>query len=367
VLAGLLIALTCLAVGVATVATRRLRSVRRRCAAMADEAARAVATAPGAERAAVDALLAAAPTPVIRFGADGAVIARNPASLVAFGGGPPPPELVAAVTAVLTGEAALDTEITITEPVRRRFETHVRRNDGGALALLADATGAGDFREARRLFSAAVSHELRTPLARILGLVETISLTTRESEREELIALTEVEIDNMRRLIDDMLLLAALDGGVAGGGETADAGAAAEAVVGDRLARRSGRGRDLRAEAARGLRVAVPRRLLETVVGNLVDNALRHAGPQAAVRVDVAPVGDGVEIVVSDDGVGISPEHLPHVFERFYRAEASRVGPGTGLGLAVVKHIVEAHGGRVAATSLAGEGTSVRLVLPRSA
>ena len=66
-----------------------------------------------------------------------------------------------------------------------------------------------------------------------------------------------------------------------------------------------------------------------------------------------------------DTGVGISPEHLPHVFERFYRGEASRAGPGTGLGLAVVKHIVEAHGGRVAADSRPGAGTTVRLTLPR--
>ncbi len=357
------------AIGVVIVAVvlGRLRAARTRCTAL--EAQLALAGAPSAGDSgldAMDALLVAAPTPVIRFGADGTVVSRNAAAIVAFGDGPPAPELAAAVAEVLAGRAAVDTEIDISEPIRRRFETHVRRDAHGAVAMLADATAAGDFREARRLFSAAVSHELRTPLARILGLVETLALTGADVDRDELVAQTEVEIDNMRRLIDDMLLLAALDSGAIGGGQTADAGASAEAVVGDRLARRPGRGRDLRTLAERGLRVAVPARLLETMIGNLVDNALRHAGADAIVRVDVSSLAEGVEIVVSDDGVGISPEHLPRVFERFYRAEASRVGPGTGLGLAVVKHIVEAHGGRVAATSQAGVGTVVRIVLPRT-
>jgi two-component system, OmpR family, phosphate regulon sensor histidine kinase PhoR len=280
-------------------------------------------------------------------------------------------ELGEAVDLVLGGVASMTREVTIDEPARRTFEVHLRRvpsdDAAGAIALLLDITANVDFRESRRLFSAAVSHELRTPLARILGLVETLALPQSQAERDALVAQTEIEVDNLRRLIDEMLLLAALDRGeVMVSDETADAGASAEAVIADRGARRASRKRALSVDATRGLSVPLPARLLEVVIGNLVDNALRHAGPDAAVFVSVRQRDSEVEVAVRDDGVGIAPQHLPHVFERFYRGEASRAGPGTGLGLAVVKHIVEAHRGRVQAESSVGCGTTVRLFLPLS-
>jgi two-component system phosphate regulon sensor histidine kinase PhoR len=313
-----------------------------------------------------EALLEAAPTPVIQFDRHGRVQRANAAAVAAFPDGEMPAALAPVIDEVLTGAATVvDREIAVEQPVRRRWEAHLRAQADGALAVLVDVTAAGDFREARRLFSAAVSHELRTPLARILGLAETLGLPQTEAERETLVVQIEVEVEGMRGLIDEMLLLAALDRGEIPTGDQADAGAAAEPVVADRRARRAWRNRELRFMAARAQRVAVAPRLLEVVLGNLLDNALFHAGDDAIVSVDVRPAGGNVEIAVSDTGVGIAPEHLPHVFERFYRAEASRAGTGTGLGLAVVKHIVEAHGGRVSADSQPGSGTTVRLILPR--
>jgi signal transduction histidine kinase len=349
----------------AAVAVRR---ERLRNAALEQElAGRVPRTQLAATLASLEALLEAAPTPVVQFDIAGKLQRSNGAALAAFPDGQLPAALEPMLAEVLNGAAVLDREITAEEPVRRRWEVHLRAQPDGALAVLVDVTASGDFREARRLFSAAVSHELRTPLARILGLAETLELPQTDAERETLVAQIEVEVDAMGRLIDEMLLLAALDRGETATGEHADAGAAAEAVVADRRARRTWRSRDLRFVAARGLRVPVAPRLLEVVLGNLLDNALLHAGADAVVSVDVAPVGGEVEITVHDTGVGIAPEHLPHVFERFYRAESSRAGPGTGLGLAVVKHIVEAHGGRVAADSRPGTGTTVRLTLPRVA
>jgi two-component system, OmpR family, phosphate regulon sensor histidine kinase PhoR len=273
------------------------------------------------------------------------------------------------VANVLDEPRTVTCELVIASPTRRVFETYLssyRTGEGlEVVAILVDVTANVDFRESRRLFSAAVSHELRTPLARILGLAETLGLPQSQEEREALVAQTEIEVDNLRRLIDEMLLLAALDRGeLASTNETVDAGAIAEIVIADRSARRSGRDRALTVDITRGLTVPLPAKLLEVVIGNLVDNALRHAGADASVRVAVRLIGDEVEITVADDGVGIAAEHLPHVFERFYRGEASRAGPGTGLGLAVVKHIVEAHRGRVSAESHAGAGTTVRLVVP---
>jgi len=105
---------------------------------------------------------------------------------------------------------------------------------------------------------------------------------------------------------------------------------------------------------------------LRQIFTNLFDNALRHTPAQGhiAVRATVAP--GGVLVAVADSGSGISPEHLPRVFERFYRADAGRARAqgGTGLGLAIVKHLVEAHGGRVWAESAVGQGTTIHLYFP---
>jgi signal transduction histidine kinase len=117
--------------------------------------------------------------------------------------------------------------------------------------------------------------------------------------------------------------------------------------------------------AAPGLAAGVPRRLVDVVLDNLIENALRHAGEGASVDVRAGEAqGGAVELVVADTGAGIPAEHLSRVFERFHRVEGSRTGPGTGLGLAIVKHIAESHGGRAVMESIEGQGTTVRVLLP---
>ena len=108
-------------------------------------------------------------------------------------------------------------------------------------------------------------------------------------------------------------------------------------------------------------------RLCEVVVQNLVDNALIHGGQGAAVDVELRIEAEVAVLVVRDDGIGIPAQHLPYVFQRFYRGDASRTGPGSGLGLALVKHIVEAHGGDVVAESDGQRGTLLRVRLPIAA
>ncbi len=239
-----------------------------------------------------------------------------------------------------------------------RFRSHV-------LVLLEDATDEVDFEEARRAFSAAVSHELRTPLARILGLAETLALPDIEDEREQIVDQIEHEVDGIRQLIDEMLLLAALDRGrlaVADG--VADASAITFEVVEAAKQRRLGRGREIAFSTTGILLVAVAARLFEVVVQNLVDNALLHGGPDARVAVSIGNVDQQALLTVVDSGPGIAAQHLPFVFQRFYRGDASRTGPGSGLGLALVKHIVEAHGGTVAAESDGVSGATLRVYLP---
>ena len=99
---------------------------------------------------------------------------------------------------------------------------------------------------------------------------------------------------------------------------------------------------------------------------NLVENALRHTGEGGRITIQTLRESDGVTLSVSDTGSGIAPEHLPRIFERFYRADAgrSREAGGTGLGLAIVRHLVEAHGGMVRAESVVGAGTTIRIFFP---
>jgi len=100
-----------------------------------------------------------------------------------------------------------------------------------------------------------------------------------------------------------------------------------------------------------------------------VENALRHTPEGGTITIETAEAGNSVVLSVSDTGTGIAPEHLPRIFERFYRADSgrSREAGGTGLGLAIVKHLVEAHGGSVNADSVLGSGTTVRIFFPEVA
>jgi signal transduction histidine kinase len=324
-----------------------------------------------------EAMLEADPAPVLVLDEDLQVVRSNAAARRAFGRAATgsqltsiSPALASAVRGVLSGPPIAELEIDAGEE-GRTWRAHLRSYPDGAsrsaVAILVDSTEAVDFREARRVFSGAVSHELRTPLQRIRGLVETLALPLSDSERNELVASVETEVERMRELIDGMLMLAALDRGQAALAEgESDAGEVAARVIETRRARAAASGMALRSSIVPGLLVPVAEALLEVVIGNVIDNAIRHAGAGATVTVAVRGRAGEVEIDIRDTGIGIASEHLPHLFERFFRGEASRSQPGSGLGLAIVKHIVEAHAGRVSVESRPGAGTEVRLILPET-
>jgi signal transduction histidine kinase len=214
-----------------------------------------------------------------------------------------------------------------------------------------------------------VSHELKTPLTSIAGYAET--LATEEPDRARARKFADTILSNaqrMQRLVDDLLDLSRIEsGGWQPVPRVVDVATLAQEVwlpFGDR-----GRARDLRFTieiAPEAATVVADADALRQILTNLIDNALRHtpSGGEIAVRASAAP--DGVMIAVADTGSGISPQHLPRIFERFYRADASRsrAEGGTGLGLAIVKHLVEAHGGRVTAESTMGRGTTIRMLFP---
>jgi signal transduction histidine kinase len=113
-----------------------------------------------------------------------------------------------------------------------------------------------------------------------------------------------------------------------------------------------------------GLVVPLRPRMLQVLLGNLLDNALRYAGRGATFRVAARPDGDSILLEVSDDGAGVDASDVPRLFERFFRSDRSRTSRGTGLGLAIVKHIVNAADGTAEVEGALGEGTRFRFVLP---
>jgi signal transduction histidine kinase len=322
-----------------------------------------------------DAVMAAASAPILLFDTDGQVVRANPAAREAgpeLAGPGTQSELAAAAARGAAGEPVRDVELTVYTPERRRFRARIRGfgsgPDAGAAVVLSDQSSEADYRDARRLFSAGVSHELRTPLQRILALVETLALPLDDEERSDLIAQARAEVDAMRQLIEDMILLVRLESHeLPDKDEQTDVTTAVEACVARHTAAARTASMSLGTAVTRGLVAAVAPRLVDAVLDNLVENAIHHAGEGESIVVRARGLSGAVEIVVHDTGGRIPPEHLSRVFERFYRIEDARSGPGTGLGLAIVKHIAEEYGGRATADSTPGAGTNIRVVLPAPA
>jgi two-component system heavy metal sensor histidine kinase CusS len=213
-------------------------------------------------------------------------------------------------------------------------------------------------------FSADLAHELRTPIANMLGEAQ-VALTRDRSaiEYREIIESTVAECERLSRIVDNLLFVARVDAArepIAR--KRFDARAAAEKIA------------DFYQTAADDHHVTITCSgdgqiyadpdLFERAVGNLIDNALRFTAKHGSINVEVAKHKSDFEVAVHDNGSGISAEHLPHVFDRFYRAESSRTSDGAGLGLALVKSIVELHGGSATIGSELGRGTTVTLKFP---
>jgi signal transduction histidine kinase len=206
-------------------------------------------------------------------------------------------------------------------------------------------------------FTAAVSHELRTPLARILALLDTATLPG--ADVQALLDQARTEVERAGELIDEILFLSELEDGR---DVVAPTPAEARPILREVLAAhgeaaaRAGVTLALHGDAPLPLRP----RMLRIVAENLVENAIRYAGHDSAFAFELEPA----TLVARDDGAGVSPADLPRLFERFYRADATRTTRGTGLGLAIVKHIVASAGGTVEARSERGAGLAIRCSFP---
>jgi signal transduction histidine kinase len=226
-----------------------------------------------------------------------------------------------------------------------------------ALEAKIEALSAAQARERR--FTADVSHELRTPLTALVGeaslLAEHVDRMPQEARRpaELLIA----DVDRLRRLVEDLMQISRFDAGV----ESLEAERVdLEALIASAVRGRGWDGR-VQVEGERLTLESDPRRL-ERIVANLVDNALEHGGSRVTVRLERD--GDDALLEVADDGPGITADHLPHVFERFYKADPSRTGTGTGLGLAIAQENARLLGGSIEVDSEPGAGARFTVRLP---
>jgi two-component system, OmpR family, phosphate regulon sensor histidine kinase PhoR len=239
----------------------------------------------------------------------------------------------------------------------------------GAVVLFHDITALKTADEIRRDFVANVSHELRTPLSILRGYIETM-LDDPKMSRAECARILEVMDQHSKRLgllANDLLTLAQLESGKS----------TLQTSEIDLLRFFNDLLRDWEKKlAAKNLRTAVDvaddcpgvradEARLREVFDNLLENALKYSNENGEVRLAARRNGHEIALSVSDQGIGIAPEDLPRIFERFYRADKarSREMGGTGLGLSIVKHIAQLHGGRVEAESERGKGTTISVIL----
>ena len=286
---------------------------------------------------------------------------------------PPLPELFRAraardaVTRVLGGEAVHD--IPVESDDRSALLNARPLRGGGAVLVLHELTEIRRLETVRRDFVANVSHELKTPLTSIAGYAETLLTDSPDADTTRRFLGTILgNAQRMQRLVDDLLDLSRIESGrwrpqaepvnLAGAAQDAWSGLAARAA-----ARGVSLGVDAEPDAAV---VHADAQALSQILTNLLDNALRYAPDGSRIVCRSAADAGGIAVSVHDDGPGIPAEHLPRIFERFYRADPSRARAegGTGLGLAIVKHLMEAHGGRVRVTSERGAGTTVTCWFP---
>jgi two-component system heavy metal sensor histidine kinase CusS len=216
-------------------------------------------------------------------------------------------------------------------------------------------------------FSADLAHELRTPIGNMLGEAQVALSREREpDEYRTVIESSATECERLSGIIDNLLFLARADAAEQQVTRSSfNARAAVEKIVS--FYQTLAEDRHIEISCDGDTEIFADPILFNRAIGNLIDNALRFTPENGKIRIAIGTSENGSEISVSDNGPGIAPEHLSRVFDRFYRADPSRSSVGSGLGLALVKSIVDLHGGSATIKSEPGDGTAVTLTFSSKA
>ena len=273
---------------------------------------------------------------------------------------------------VYTNEVAARTAVGRGHRPLRLYISSMRQNDRivGALAIVEDITELRRLEQVRTDFAANVSHELKTPLTSIQGFVETLDAGAIDNPEmaHKFLRIIMMETERLTRLINDILSISKLESG--------DNEVATERI---RLDKKAHDVCEMLSIHASEKQVTINSRLsdepvyiignpdrVEQLLINLTENAIKYNKPGGSVTVQVFKNANEANVTISDTGIGIAEEHLPRLFERFYRVDKgrSRQMGGTGLGLAIVKHIVRSMNGEIEVHSKLGEGTEFLITLP---
>ncbi len=286
------------------------------------------------------------------------------------------PDLQWFITRALSVSEPIEGEVVLKGEEERLLQAHgTTLRDAqnvalGVLIVLHDITRLRRLENARRDFVANVSHELKTPITSIKGFVETLLEGAIHDPQHalEFLRIIGRQVDRLHQIIEDLLSLSRLEQ-EAEQGRIVLNGRRLRPILQAALQACADRAREkqitLELSCPEDLRARLNGPLLEQALVNLIDNAIKYSESGSRVEVAASREDRWVAVRVRDQGVGIAKEHLPRLFERFYRVDPGRsrkVG-GTGLGLAIVKHIAQAHGGRVAVESTPGQGSTFTLFL----
>jgi two-component system sensor histidine kinase BaeS len=286
--------------------------------------------------------------------------------------------LIAALVMILAGRRLVRPIVALTGAAQRmRNGDHAARVPvtgkdevarlGHAFNEMAEAVQRHDFQ--RKAMVSDVAHELRTPLANIKGYLVASEDGVVPLDRELVTSLLE-ETDLLEHLVADLQDLALADAGMLRlHPAPRDLSEVVQQVISAHRPAADSAAVALTAEISGPAPASVDSARIRQALGNLVTNAIRYTPPGGHVVVGVRRVDAGYNLTVTDDGTGIAAEHLPHLFDRFYRAEQSRsrTTGGSGLGLAITKHLAEAHGGRITVTSRLGSGSTFTISIPSTA
>ncbi|HHT9128538.1 MAG TPA: two-component system histidine kinase PnpS [Candidatus Wujingus californicus] len=279
------------------------------------------------------------------------------------------------VREIINTQTAKISEIEITSPGKKLLQAHlspiqIDKNTRGILIVFHDITELRKLENTRREFVANVSHELRTPLASIMGYTETLwnNNTIDPVHSREFLGIIKKHAQRLDNLIKDVLELSKLESHDLNIElNSIDINPCMNNISSNYKEHCSGKSQLFEFNVPDALpKIETNEYLLTQLLNNLLDNAIKYTPKGGKIVLKIAPINKSIQFEISDTGIGIPQEHIPRIFERFYRVDParSREMGGTGLGLSIVKHIVNLHHGNIKVESTIGVGSKFIIILP---